>query len=82
MRVELVEWELGPVRLVSLPGEAFQALGREVERARGDRVLRAGLSPLWQGYRPVPWAEGGYEEQTSYGAGAVRAIRHALLEVP
>jgi hypothetical protein len=82
MRVELVEWELGPIRLVSVPGEAFQALGREVERSRADRVLLAGLAPLWQGYLPVPWAEGGYEERTSYGAAAVAAIRAALLDVP
>jgi len=82
MRVELVEWEIGPIRLVSIPGEAFQALGREVERSRGDRVLLAGLSPLWQGYLPSPWVDGGYEEGVSYGPAAVAAIRAALLEVP
>ncbi|MDQ3107275.1 MAG: hypothetical protein M3Q68_05655 [Actinomycetota bacterium] len=81
MRVELVEWEIGPVRLVSIPGEAFQAFGRQVEAARGDRVLTAGLSPLWQGYLPVPFADG-YEEGVSYGPQAVQAVLDALLDVP
>lgn len=83
MRVELVEWAIGPVRLVSIPGEAFQAFGRQVEEARGgDKVLLAGLSPLWQGYFPVPFVEGGYEERTSYGPHAVQAVLDALLDVP
>ena len=82
MRVELVEWGIGPIRLVSIPGEAFQAFGRQVESARGDKVLLAGLSPLWQGYFPVPFAEGGYEERTSYGPRAVQAVLDALLDVP
>ena len=82
MRVELVEWGLGPIRLVSIPGEAFQAFGRRVEAARDDRVLLAGLSPLWQGYFPVPFVEDGYEERTSYGPQAVQAVLDALLDVP
>lgn len=82
MRVELVEWGIGPIRLVSIPGEAFQAFGREVERARSDKVLLAGLSPLWQGYFPVPFVESGYEERTSYGPQAVQAVLDALLDVP
>ena len=83
MRVELVEWAIGPVRLVSIPGEAFQAFGRQVEDARGgDKVLLAGLAPLWQGYFPVPFVEGGYEERTSYGPQAVQAVLDALLDVP
>jgi hypothetical protein len=82
MRVELVEWAIGPVRLVSIPGEAFQAFGRQVEAARGgDKVLLAGLSPLWQGYFPVPFADG-YEEGVSYGPQAVQAVLDALLDVP
>ena len=82
MRVELVEWAIGPIRLVSIPGEAFQAFGRQVEAARDHRVLLAGLSPLWQGYFPVPFVEGGYEERTSYGPQAVQAVLDALLDVP
>ena len=82
MRVELVEWGIGPIRLVSIPGEAFQAFGRQVEAARDDKVLLAGLSPLWQGYFPVPFVDGGYEERTSYGPQAVQAVLDALLDVP
>ncbi|HUP84439.1 MAG TPA: hypothetical protein VM143_02120 [Acidimicrobiales bacterium] len=82
MRVELIEWGIGPVRLVSIPGEAFQAFGRQVEDARGgDKVLLAGLSPLWQGYFPVPFADG-YEEGVSYGPEAVQAVLDALVDVP
>ena len=81
MRVELVEWEIGPVRVVSIPGEAFQSFGRQVCAARDDKVLLAGLSPLWQGYFPEPFADG-YEEGMSYGSNAVRAVLDALLTVP
>lgn len=81
MRVELVEWGIGPVRLVSIPGEAFQAFGREVEDARDGKVLLAGLAPLWQGYFPVPFANG-YEEGVSYGPVAVDAVLDALRDVP
>ncbi len=81
MRVELIEWGIGPIRVVSVPGEPFQAFGRQVEAARGDRVLLAGLSPLWQGYFPVPFGEG-YEEGVSYGPAAVQAVLDALLDVP
>jgi hypothetical protein len=81
MRVELVEWGIGPVRLVSVPGEGFQELGRQVFASRGERVLLAGLAPLWQGYFPVPFADG-YEEGVSYGPAAVAAVLAALLDVP
>ena len=76
MDVELVEWSIGDVRLVSIPGEAFHALGREIAKVRDDRVLLAGLSP-WQGYLPHPYGDG-YEEGVSYGPQAVAAIREAL----
>jgi hypothetical protein len=75
--VELVEWSLGPVRLVSIPGEAFHALGREIEERAGGQVLLAGLAPIWQGYLPVPFREG-YEEETSYGRAFVTAVRELL----
>jgi hypothetical protein len=74
--IDLVEWSIGPVRLVSVPGEAFHALGRAIED-RGPHVLVAGLSPEWHGYLPMPFTEG-YEESTSYGAQAVAAIARAL----
>jgi hypothetical protein len=78
--VELLEWSVGPVRLVSVPGEAFHALGNAVE-ARVEResghVLLAGLAPEWHGYLPSPFTDG-YEESMSYGREAVAAIAHAL----
>ena len=74
--IELVEWGIGPVRLVSVPGEAFHALGRAIE-ARAPHVLVAGLSPEWHGYLPVPFTDG-YEESMSYGPEAVAAIARAL----
>jgi len=74
--IDLVEWSIGPVRLVSVPGEAFHALGRAIED-RGPHVLVAGLAPEWHGYLPVPFTDG-YEESTSYGAEAVAAIARAL----
>ena len=78
--IELVEWSIGPVRLVSIPGEAFHALGRAIEdRAPRDgaHVLLAGLAPEWHGYLPSPFGDG-YEESTSYGRDAVAAIADAL----
>jgi hypothetical protein len=80
MHVELVEWAIGDVRLVSVPGEAFHVLGREITSARNDRALLAGIAP-WHGYLPHPYGDG-YEESVSYGPDAVAAIRDALLQVP
>jgi hypothetical protein len=77
MSVELIEWQIGSTRLVSVPGEAFHALGRAIEAVRGDHVLLAGLAPVWQGYLPEPFGDG-YEESVSYGAEAVAGIKAAL----
>jgi hypothetical protein len=77
VQAELMEWSLGGVRLVSLPGEAFHALGRAVEQARDDRTLLAGLAPVWQGYLPAPFGSG-YEEKMSYGKGFVATVGDAL----
>ena len=77
--IELVEWTIGPVRLVSVPGEAFHALGRAIEdrvAARRRHVLLAGLAPEWHGYLPSPFRDG-YEESTSYGRDAVATIADA-----
>jgi hypothetical protein len=71
------------VRLVSIPGEGFHALGRAIEDrvisegGDGAHVLLAGLAPEWHGYLPSPFREG-YEESTSYGGAAVAAIADAL----
>jgi hypothetical protein len=82
MTIELIEWSLGPVRLVSVPGEAFHALGRAIDErvARepgATHTLIAGLAPEWHGYLPSPFTDG-YEESVSYGAEAVAAITRAL----
>jgi neutral ceramidase len=80
VQLELLEWSVGPVRLVSVPGEAFHALGRAVEDRvghEGGLVLLAGLAPEWHGYLPAPFTDG-YEESMSYGREAVAAIAHAL----
>jgi hypothetical protein len=79
--VELTEWSLGGVRLVSVPGEAFHAMGRAVEQARGDRALIAGLAPTYAGYLPAPFGKG-YEEKMSYGRRFVARLTDLLLEVP
>ncbi len=78
LSVELIEWMLGDVRLVSVPGEAFHAMGNNIEAAKGGPVMLAGLSPVWQGYLPEPWGDG-YEEGVSYGRGAVETMRAALV---
>jgi neutral ceramidase len=76
--IELIEWSIGPVRLVSVPGEAFHELGRAIEGRDGDaHVLVAGLAPEWHGYLPSPFTDG-YEESMSYGREAVAAIAAAL----
>jgi hypothetical protein len=82
MKVDLVEWDIGGVRLVSIPGEAFHLLGREISSARRDRVLLAGISPAWHGYLPHPWGEGGYEEGVSFGEDFARTIRERLVDAP
>ena len=77
--VELIEWQVGDARLISVPGEAFHALGKAIEATRNDPVLLAGLAPVWQGYLPEPFGDG-YEETVSFGGAAVSAIRDALLD--
>jgi len=79
--VELIEWSLGGIRLVSIPGEAFHALGRAIERTRDERVLLAGLAPVWQGYLPAPFRTG-YEETMSYGRRFVAPLRDLLVTPP
>jgi hypothetical protein len=79
--VELVEWALGPVRLVSIPGEGFHELGRRIDERAGGRVLLAGLAPILQGYLPVPFTDG-YEESVSYGREFVAAVVEALTVEP
>jgi hypothetical protein len=77
-RVDLVEWRIGDVALVSVPGEGFHGVEQMVRAARGDAVLFAGLSPEWHGYLPVPYGEG-YEEGLSLGPAAVDQIVQELV---
>lgn len=77
--VELHEWRIGDVTVLSVPGEGFHHLEQAVRANRGDRVLLVGLAPDWHGYLPVPFEEG-YEESLSYGPGAVSIIGAALVE--
>ena len=79
--VELHEWSLGGVRLVSVPGEPFDALGRAVVAARDDKALVAAISPVWHGYLPVPFRSG-YEERMSGGRRFVASVADALVTRP
>lgn len=76
--VELHEWSLGGVALVSIPGEGFAELGARILAGRaGTPTLLCGFAPHWLGYLPVPFGDG-YEEGLSYGETAVDAIARAL----
>ena len=80
VEVELLEWSLGGVRLVSVPGEPFDALGNAIVGARDDRALVAAVAPEWLGYLPSPYRKG-YEESMSYGRRFVAEVS-ALLTTP
>jgi hypothetical protein len=75
--VELLEWAIGTVTLVAVPGEGFHAIERELRAAHGDRLLIAGLAPEWHGYFPRPYTDG-YEEGLSLGRDAVDQVIAAL----
>jgi len=79
--VELHEWSVGGIRLVSVPGEPFDALGRALLSARDGRAMVAAISPVWQGYLPMPFRSG-YEERMSGGRRFVAAIADALTTRP
>jgi hypothetical protein len=79
--VELHEWSLGGIRLVSVPGEPFDALGRDVLAGRDERALVAAISPVWQGYLPSPFRSG-YEERMSAGRRFVTEVAGALATRP
>ncbi len=80
--VELHEWSLDGVRIVTVPGEGFAGLGARIVASRqGEPTLLCGFAPHWLGYLPVPFTDG-YEEGLSYGEAAVDAIVRALETVP
>jgi hypothetical protein len=78
MKVEFVEWSIGDVRVVGIPGEGFHLLGQQIAASRGGRVLLAGLAPSWHGYLPEPWGDG-YEEGVSFGPDFVATVKNELL---
>ena len=75
--VELVEWTLGGLQLVAVPGEGFHAVEAELRVRRRDPLLIAGLAPDWHGYLPLPYTDG-YEEGLSLGPDAVAQLVAAL----
>jgi neutral ceramidase len=75
--VELLEWTLGGLQLVAVPGEAFHAVEAELRVRRRDPLLIAGLAPDWHGYLPLPYTDG-YEEGLSLGPDAVAQLVAAL----
>jgi hypothetical protein len=77
LAVELIEWRVGDVDVISIPGEAFTAFGEQVVASRPNPVIIAGLAPIWQGYLPVPFRDG-YEEGLSYGDVFVQGVLHAI----
>lgn len=79
VEMELVEWAIGDLRVVAVPGEAFHALGNRITQARAGVTLLAGLAPTWEGYLPVPYGDG-YEESVSLGRSAVQLIADALVQ--
>jgi hypothetical protein len=78
-RIELIDWRLGDVPLVAIPGEGFHGLQQQIAAARAGPLLLAGLAPDWHGYFPVPYADG-YEEGLSLGAESVRLIANELVD--
>lgn len=76
-QVDLIEWQIGDVRLITIPGEGFHGLEQRLSAAFGPRLLFAGLAPDWHGYLPVPYTEG-YEESLSLGPVGVQVIADAL----
>lgn len=77
--IALQALDLGGVRIVGLPGEAFHAAELELRDQLTDPVLLAGLAPDWEGYLPVPFTDG-YEEQLSFGATATGRILTAAAQ--
>jgi neutral ceramidase len=61
LRAEIQAMQLGPIKWVSLPGEAFVETGLALKQAGATFV--AGYANGWLGYFPLPrcYAEGGYE---------------------
>jgi hypothetical protein len=62
--VELNIWQLGPVNIVTIPGELFFTLGAKIKQeAPGQKTIIAGYTNGYLGYIPTAktYTEGGYE---------------------
>jgi hypothetical protein len=75
--VEVVDWSVGDLRLVAVPGEGFHGVETAIRARVPDPLLVAGLAPAWHGYLPLPYTDG-YEEGLSLGPEAVRHVVAAL----
>jgi hypothetical protein len=76
-RVELIDWAVGDLHVVAVPGEGFHGVETAIRATHPDPLLLAGLSPEWHGYLPRPYTDG-YEEGLSFGPDAVSEIVEAL----
>ncbi len=57
----LAALQLGPATLVTLPGEPFTEVAREVARRAGEALLMIGYANGYVGYLPTPGEKDGYE---------------------
>jgi hypothetical protein len=76
--IDLVDWTLGDVHVVAVPGEGFHGVEAALRARYDDPLLIAGLAPDWHGYFPVPYTDG-YEEGLSFGPEAVETLVASLI---
>ena len=85
-----INWQLqgirlGPIALISIPGEPFTEMGQEIaRRSPFEHTLFSGYSNGGFGYIPVDsaYSEGGYEVETSpFAAGAAELIVEESLRI-
>lgn len=79
--VDLVEFALGDLHLVGVPGEGTQEFQKTIEDARDHPVVFVGLAPSAHGYFPSPFRFG-YEEAMSLGRQATRVLEATLAAGP
>ena len=79
VHAELVEWRVGGMRIVTIPGEAFAKIGQAAFRSSTMPLMLAGFCPHWLGYLPDPFDASGYEESLSYGPPLVDVVREHLV---
>ncbi len=79
VQAELVEWRVGGMRLLTIPGEAFSKLGQAAFRTTTMPLMLAGFCPHWLGYLPDPFDAAGYEESLSYGPPLTDVVQSHLV---